>query len=503
MLLAVGAAGQQGEIILSSRPFTPGIHFSSRSNLVEVPVIVTNAQGRTISGLTSSDFLIKDDGKPQTVAAFAVETNAAAPSGAIPEPGATQDTAARRPPRSVLLLFDDLNTPPGALGFVRRGALDYLATNANSGDRFSVRTTSQSGDLDFTHDRAAAAAAIRAVMSRSGASSAARHRARRGLPTHLSDMNAEFQELYSARTLDGLETALRYAADQPGNRTIVMASSGFQVAFMEFGSLLTQRVNDLIELALRAGIQISSIDAAGVDPDAGLRHWSENAGVLNQLAEDTGGTLIENRNQFSDAWSRLADGPEISYRIGFSPMPWRADGKLHQIQVALTGHRSGHVAARHGYFAPLELATDADADASEAKFNQALNGGRMSELPAKLVLQSLTSAESDAAGTPHGVRPLVVLDAAALPLVKDHGMNRERLRFVAVLRDAAGKQVAGREGDMELNLDGASRKRFARDGLKAALPLISPPGIYKLTVVVQEAVHGATSTFGPVGVEIR
>ncbi|MGH9392696.1 MAG: hypothetical protein ACRD1E_00875, partial [Terriglobales bacterium] len=76
-------------------------------------------------------------------------------------------------------------------------------------------------------------------------------------------------------------------------------------------------------------------------------------------------------------------------------------------------------------------------------------------------------------------------------------------RYVALLRNEQGQQAAGREGDMELNLDGGTRGRLERQGLEAALPISAPPGNYQLLVVVQEGARGATSTFGPTWIQIR
>ena len=51
-------------------------NFSSRVNLVMVPVIVRDGRGRAIGNLTQSDFQLFDKGKPQTISRFSVENAA-------------------------------------------------------------------------------------------------------------------------------------------------------------------------------------------------------------------------------------------------------------------------------------------------------------------------------------------------------------------------------------------------------------------------------------------
>src|ERR1700748_3344478 len=47
--------------------------FISRSNLVQVPVVVRDKQGHPIGNLTKDDFFLFDKGKPQLIAKFLVE----------------------------------------------------------------------------------------------------------------------------------------------------------------------------------------------------------------------------------------------------------------------------------------------------------------------------------------------------------------------------------------------------------------------------------------------
>ena len=58
--------------------------FSARVNLVTVPVVVRDKQGRIVEGLTKQSFRLFDKGKLQEIERFAVEKPGSTPAAAIP-----------------------------------------------------------------------------------------------------------------------------------------------------------------------------------------------------------------------------------------------------------------------------------------------------------------------------------------------------------------------------------------------------------------------------------
>src|SRR5580658_8525162 len=73
------SGGQQpqtaAEVTQHDAPFT----FSTGVNLVLVPVVVRDAQGRAIGTLQKEDFQLFDNGKPQPINKFSVEKAEAPP----------------------------------------------------------------------------------------------------------------------------------------------------------------------------------------------------------------------------------------------------------------------------------------------------------------------------------------------------------------------------------------------------------------------------------------
>ena len=81
LALAAAAPGaqEQPEVASHEAPVT----FSSKVNLVSVPVVVRDSKGRAIGNLRQEDFRLFDKGKLQVITRFSVQANGAPATGAI------------------------------------------------------------------------------------------------------------------------------------------------------------------------------------------------------------------------------------------------------------------------------------------------------------------------------------------------------------------------------------------------------------------------------------
>lgn len=132
------------------------------SNLVVVPVVVRDAQGKPVGNLEKKDFRIFDRGKEQSISQFEVESSA--PSSAtvlrpITAGGVEQPQARFSVPagKFVALYFDDLNSSDADMIHARDAADHYLSTDLQPNDRVAIFTSSEmltafSSDLKQIHD---------------------------------------------------------------------------------------------------------------------------------------------------------------------------------------------------------------------------------------------------------------------------------------------------------------------------------------------------------------
>src|SRR5271156_3463200 len=73
--LQLGLAQNESEITSHDTPTT----FTSRVNLVVVPVVVRDRDGKAVGGLKQEDFQLFDKGKPQVISKFSIETTTGTP----------------------------------------------------------------------------------------------------------------------------------------------------------------------------------------------------------------------------------------------------------------------------------------------------------------------------------------------------------------------------------------------------------------------------------------
>ncbi|MGH9394019.1 MAG: VWA domain-containing protein [Terriglobales bacterium] len=475
------AAQQPGEITLSGRSFT--------GNAVAVPVVVTDASGQPIAGLTQADFVVRDNGKQQPLTAF----HAFSRAGAEAAPPAPQT-------RSIALLFDDISTDAQMLDWARRAAADYVEKNGASSDRWAVLTTSGTMHLDFTSDRSAVTAMLNHLATQGTASQAVQLNARAKTDVMHGGGNADEQtEGISAHTLDGISAALAYTARQPGEPVLVFTSTGFPTDFPANGTNLNRQVESLRQAAIRSGVVVSSIDPAAINPNDSSLRWETETNVLSMLANNTGGVMVENRNELDRAYDRLAAGAPVSYLLEVAPGEGKPDD-FHHLEVKVNGHPEARVAARPGYY-PASGVDDGIAGPPELAKNlmAALAGQPLYQVPVEVKMAALQPS----ADGPSGVQLGLLISPRNLPFTEVKGKQHETLRVIATLNDAHGNLVVGREGIVELNLSDATRKQLDKTGISAGLALPAPLGVYSLRIIVQETLKGATTALNRSGLRLQ
>ncbi len=131
-------------------------------NLVPVRVIVRDANGNAVATLHKEDFQLYQDGKPQLISNFSVETPASAAHVAVAtnaapatpaQPGAPAAPAFQAASRFVALLFDDGLLNQQDLMQARSAADKFVDSSVKPTDRVAVFTVSGQNQLDFTDDR--------------------------------------------------------------------------------------------------------------------------------------------------------------------------------------------------------------------------------------------------------------------------------------------------------------------------------------------------------------
>jgi VWFA-related protein len=516
--------------------------FQSKVNLVLVPVVVRDGQGRAIGDLTKDDFQLFDKGKPQTIASFTVmKRGSASPAGHPPTTAETAGAAVTpqsqpsAPERYVAYLFDDLNIEFADLVAVEKAATRHITNGLQVSDRAAIYTTSGQTSLDFTDDRTKLAETIDQIRVRPMYQHAGRQcpdlsyytadlivnkndpqalqaatwetlacmnldSTQQSVAQQMAEATAR-QELTIGEqgtrvTLGVIKNVIGRMTAMPGQRLIVLASPGF---LAETDEAINDKA-DILDLAARANVMISSLNARGLfttEMDASQQgassqaaqrlisqHYRESAvateDVLAELADGTGGTFFHNSNDLNEGFARVAAAPEVSYVLGFSPPALRPDGSFHRLKISLVSRKGVSIQARRGYYAlkhSRNAEEDAKADIEDAVFSRE----EMRDIPVDLQTQFFKPDAFSAKLT-----VLAKIDLRRLRYKKLDGRNDDELMVVSVLFDTNGNYVKGITKTVSMKLRDETLARLA-SGITVKTNFDVKPGTYIVRLVVRDA----------------
>jgi VWFA-related protein len=275
------------------------------TNLVLIPVSVTDSLNRFVTGLEKTNFKIFEDKVEQTIAQFASEDA----------------------PLSVGLVFDTSNSMGAKLQKSRQAAAQFFKT-ANPEDEFFLVQFNDRPELvvPFTHST-------------------------EEIQNRLTFTQAKGR----TALLDGIYMAMNQMkkAKNPRKAILVISDGG------DNSSRYTE--SEIKNLVRESDVQIYAI---GIFEPVGARGRTaeelSGPGLLNDLSEQTGGKhfAIENVNELPDVAAKIGIELRNQYLIGYSPKNQDKDGKYRRVLVKLIQPRGLQTQLRpswrQGYYAPAQ-----------------------------------------------------------------------------------------------------------------------------------------------------
>jgi VWFA-related protein len=137
--------------------------------LHNLDVVVTDAQGRPVPGLTKDDFIVTEDGKPQEITNFSEYSESAGSASARGRAAQAQQEPPQRAPRKFVFFLDELSLHPASRNKLLKSALALLNNAMAPGDEAAViRPYGEQNVLQsFTSDKKAIEETIRAALEAS------------------------------------------------------------------------------------------------------------------------------------------------------------------------------------------------------------------------------------------------------------------------------------------------------------------------------------------------
>lgn len=310
------ASAQQGDSGAQQAPQSSQT-LQVQTSLVNVFTTVRDKHNGIISDLTKDDFKIYEDGQEQKVAYFAKEVDM---------------------PITLGMLIDTSGSMENLIDAEHDAATRFLKIVMRPKDEAMVISFDLDADLlaDFTEDLSVLDRAIRrTTINEAG-----------GLgpvtPGTIPNNNVGGTILYDAIYLachDELAT-------EAGRKAVVIITDA-----EDEGSKV--QLKDAIESAQRADAVIHVLLLADTGGFFARSMGYTGAAVAEQMANDTGGRVIDVHNEKSleTAFDQISEELRSQYVLGYYPTNTKRDGTFRKIKVEVT-RPDTKILARKGYYAP-------------------------------------------------------------------------------------------------------------------------------------------------------
>ncbi len=286
-------------------PENTGDTFRINSNLVAVPVSVTDANGEPMRSLSAEDFQLEEEGQPQQLQSLG-------------EPGKT--------PLELALLFDVSGSVRERFEFEKLAATRFLKEVLKPADTVSVFSIGMEpklvGERTSSLDKVAAS------------------------------LNALEPTKEGTAFFDTVAKAARYLGEHavPGARRVVVVISDGEDNHSE-----THRLADTQRELQRTDTLFYAINPSG--PSIRLNRISMRGhnGMSTLAAETGGGAFLPDRDdELEKVFRQIAAELQAQYLLGYYSTNETNDGKFRRIKIQLPKRPDLRIRARQGYYAPKD-----------------------------------------------------------------------------------------------------------------------------------------------------
>ncbi len=534
-LLLVAAAGSRPQQVGQNQ--TPGqpqnFTLKVQSNLVVEAVEVKDKQGKFVQGLTAKDFVLTEDGVPQTikycehqdlsetakplpVMDSATENvtiyNKLARESIAPE---SMDNERYKNRRLLSLYFDMSALPPADQMRALDAAQKFVRTQMTTADMVSImRYDGGSVDIlqDFTDDRNRLLSILETLVVGEG----------QGLADTTDDASSadtgaafgqddsEFNVFNTDRQLAALQTATHMLGQVNGKKSLLYFASGMHLNGIDNQAQMHATADE----AIRDGVSIWTIDARGLVASAPMGNASQGSpggqsmytgasaqavttnfqqsqDTLYALAGDTGGKAFLDNNDLSRGIVQAQESISDYYIIGYYTSNTEPNGKFRRIRISLANNQEAKLDYRQGYYANKEFAKFNDVDRERQLEDALMLEDPITELTIAMEIDyfQLNRAE-------YFVPIIVKIPGRELALAKRGGAEYTRIDFVGEIKDlVGGTTVENVRDNVSFKLSDKTAAELARVPMEYDTGYTLLPGKYSIKVLARDDETGRIGTF--------
>jgi VWFA-related protein len=510
--------------------------FTSNSQLVIEVVSVKDKSGKAIEGLTAKDFVITEDGKPQTISFCefqqlkeTVDPLPAAPTPPPPDPSKPkpdpifQSQIAPEKPgdirykdRRLIGLYFDMSAMPVPDQLRALAAAEkFVKTQMAPADMMAVMNFS-GGALkvtqDFTADRDALLTVIQKMIvgEGQGLDENAADDASADTGSAFGQDDGEFNIFNTDRQLAALQTAVKMLGNLNEKKALVYFASGLRLNGVDNQAQLQATTN----AAIRANVSLYPIDARGLVASAPLgdaTHGSpggigmyngqsafaassgfqKSQDTLYALGADTGGKALLDYNDLGKGIQQAQQAITSYYIVGYYTTNLNLDGKFRRVKLSLANPAlASNVTYRQGYYSGKQFAKFTAVDKERQLEDALMLGDPITELTLAMEVNyfQLNRAE-------YFVPVSVKVPGSELARARKGGAEHTLIDFIGEVKDEYGTTVSNVRDKINIKLTGATAEQLSKQPVQYDTGFTLLPGAYVMKVLARDDETGRIGTF--------
>ena len=501
--------------------------------LVIEPVVVKDKQGKFIPNLTAADFMLTEDGVPQTVRVCERQNLAAS---AQPLPASTRDSEdvklyrqlarsqiasesagqQRYKDRRLLALYFDMTAMrPADQLRAFEAAQQFIRTQMTTVDLVSILRY-QGGSVnilqDFTADRNRLLSILETLIVGEGQDNADTIDDASSADTGAAfgQDDSEFNVFNTDGQLSALETAARMLGLVSEKKSLIYFAGGLRLNGIDNQAQL----HATVDAAIKAGVSFWPIDARGLVAEAPLGDATQasqgNAAIytgaaaqaamsdfqlsqdtLYALAGDTGGEAQFDSNDLDRGIVQAQQAVEDYYILGYYSTNTEKNGRFRRVKIALTQNAEAKLDYRQGYYA----------DKVFAKFNAAdkerqLEDALMLEDPITELTIAMEIDHFQLNRAEYFVPIVVKIPGRELALAKRGGAEHTLIDFVGEIKDVVGgTTVSNVRDNVNIKLSDSTAAELAHRPIEYDTGFTLLPGKYSIKFLARDDETGRIGTY--------
>ncbi len=504
--------------------------FSTNVHLVVEDVSVKDKDGKPIEGLKAEDFVVTEDGKPQTISFCQYQNLPDTPADAPSTPLIRRDTEVaavtatqispeapgdlRYKDRRLLSIYFDMSAMPqadqlraldAAEKFVKTqmAAPDLMAIMEYTGGAVKVMQ-------DFTDDRERLLTVINTIIAgeAQGFDEDAMDASNGDTGAAFGQDDSEFNIFNTDRQLAAIQTAIGMLKSLNEKKALIYFASGLRLNGIDNQAQLRAMTN----AAIRANVSIWSIDARGLvaQPPMGdatkaspggvamysgqsalanASNFSRSQDTLYAIAADTGGKALLDYNDLGKGIVEAQKGLGSYYVIGYYTTNTNPDGKFRKVDISLK-EIQGKLDYKHGYYADKVFNKFTAADKERQLEDALMLQDPITDLTIAMEINyfQLNRAE-------YYVPLMIKIPGSELALARRGGAEHTVIEFIGEIKDDFGTTIQNIRDHIDIKLTGETAAELVKKPIQYDAGYTLLPGAYQIKVLARDDETGRIGTY--------